>query len=480
MSEERKIFTLKQVTNSIQKVLNERYSTFYWIQTEVFKLNYTSKGHCYPELVHKEEGKVLAEMRGTIWASNFEKISKNFAQTVKEPLRDGMSLLLCAKIVFHPLYGISLEILDIDPTYSLGELQKERNETIKKLTQEGILNNNQKLEFPFLPKRIALISQEGIKGLQDFYTIIEKTKYKWFFMLFPAQLNGDLAINSIQLQLDKINKVKHHFDLVLIIRGGGGEIGLSCYNNYDLAKKIATFSLPIMTGIGHSSNITVSELVAFRNAITPSELADFLIQAFEEIDVPLINAKKIILKESLNILVKKWLELKNEIRFLSKSSSIFVLNTKNQLKDNLLILKENSQKSVRQENNKIQRYIYTLNENSKQLLNQARNQIQTSRINLKNVSILATNKFTQKEIEYKKIIHLGSEKIVLSNRNQLSYIENSIRLIDPINVLKRGYTITLKNGQVISENNPILVGDVIETKTAAQEIVSEVKKINQH
>jgi exodeoxyribonuclease VII large subunit len=479
MSEERQIFTLKQVTNSIQKVINERYPKVYWIQTEIHKLNYTSKGHCYPELVHKENGQVLAEMRGTIWATNFEKINKNFAQVVKEPIRDGMSLLLCVKIVFHSIFGISLEIIDIDPTYSLGELQKERDETLKKLTAEGVLNNNQKLPFPLLPKRIAIISQDGIKGLQDFYTIINKNpwNYSWFFMLFPAQLNGDLAINSIVQQLERIEKVKNHFDAVLIIRGGGGEIGLSCYNNYQLARKIATFPLPIMTGIGHSTNITVSELVAYRNAITPTELADFLIQAFHEFSVPLQNALKTIKKQSLNLLANWKNELKNEIKFLNGASNLFLIEAKNSLKNEMNEIKLSSKNALQSESLRFNKISFQVNEKIKIRINESRYLLKDLRLNLKNASKvnIQSNKL-ELDSNKKKLNPLIERKIKLEN-SKIELLENTIRLVDPINVLKRGYSISLKNGKIISTSNPIFEGDLIEVKTSEFEFESEIKKI---
>ncbi|MES2588030.1 MAG: exodeoxyribonuclease VII large subunit [Bacteroidota bacterium] len=476
MAEERQIFTLKQVATSIQRIISERYQQAYWLQTEIHKLNYTSKGHCYPELVHKENGRIVAEMRGTIWATSFDKISKNFAQVVKEPLRDGMSLLMLVKIVFHPLYGMSLEIIDIDPTYSLGELQKERDETLKRLTKEGVLNNNQKLIFPLLPKRIAVISMDSSKGLMDFYSVTQNNpwNYNFFFMLFPAQLNGDLAVDSIVNQLNKIEKVKHHFDIVLIIRGGGGEIGLSCYNNYSLAKKIATFPLPIMTGIGHSTNITVSEMVAFRSAITPTELADFLIQAFHEFSVPLENAKKSIGLKVLNLLDNKRVELKNEMRFLSKNSTIYLVSTKNHLKNEMRSIQHKTVQYLQSFYLKTTQLNFVITHSTKNIFHLHRSKLASTKSDLQ-------THFSNEISEHEKKISRFSDSIIKAskihlekNQNQLKNIENSLRLVDPAEVLKRGYSLTLKDGKLISAKNPIKVGDKIETQTKDKIITSEV------
>jgi exodeoxyribonuclease VII large subunit len=479
LSDERQIFTLKQVAQSIQKAFSERYTKLYWVKAEVHKLNYTTKGHCYPELVHKENGSVQAEMKGTIWASNYQRISKNFAEIVKEPIQDGMSLLLLVKIVFHPVFGVSLEISDIDPTFSLGELQKERQETLNRLTKEGLLNNNQKLAFPLLPKRVAIISVDSSKGLLDFYTITKNNpwNYQFFFMLFPAQLNGDIAVNSIISQLKQIEKVKDHFDVVLIIRGGGGEIGLSCYNNYSLSKEIATFPLPIMTGIGHSTNITVSELVAFRSAITPSELADFLIQAFHEYAVPLKEAKETILKESISILNEAKTSLKNETKFLIKGAKFYLSEQKSILKKELYVIKNRSLDSKQKKQNELNQELLKLDHSKKQYFQNLLQKLNSLKANF---TILSSFELKEKKNEFNKLVNKLSQKsinFIGLKVSLLEKLENKVLINDPAEALKRGYSITLKDGKIISSKNKVKLGDELETITTDFKITSVVKQI---
>ena len=226
MSDTRQIFTLKQVVSSIRKTLEERYQQLYWVKAEMHKLNRFPSGHAFPELVQKEDDRIVAQIGATIWSQNLQRIQKQFAEVVKEPLKEGTTLLMQVKIVFHETYGLSLQVLDIDPSYSLGELQKERQETLKKLQAEGILNKNQFLDFPLLPKRVAVISADQSKGLSDFMQVLDQNSrgYRLFTMLFPAYLQGDMAVASIQEQLKKIERVKQHFDVVVIVRGGGGEV----------------------------------------------------------------------------------------------------------------------------------------------------------------------------------------------------------------------------------------------------------------
>src|SRR5690606_941929 len=210
--------------------------------------------------------------------SDFERRNKQFVDLLSEPLRDGISILFQAGISYDPLHGLSLRIVDIDPAFVLGELEKEKKESIRRLQEEGLFDANRRLPFPAVPKKLAIISVETSKGLSDFYKIIRQNPWGYHFetTLYPALLQGDKSIPSIIRQLAVIAGQSERYDAVAIIRGGGGEVGLSSFNNYALAKAIAIFPIPVLTGIGHSTNETVSELVSFKNAITPSELADFL------------------------------------------------------------------------------------------------------------------------------------------------------------------------------------------------------------
>src|SRR5690606_19191775 len=220
-----------------------------------------------------------------------------------------------------------LRILDIDPSFSLGELTKEKQESINRLVKEEIFDLNKELIFPLLPKRLAIISVETSKGLADFLKIIENNiwNYKFEYQLFPALLQGDKAPASILSQLKNIRENYSSCDAVALIRGGGGDIGLTCYNNYLLASELAQFPLPILTGIGHATNETVSEMVAFKNAITPSELADFLIQRFHQFAVPVLEAEDFLIKKVPSLIQEK----KREVYQLSRQ---FQLASQNALR----------------------------------------------------------------------------------------------------------------------------------------------------
>ena len=263
----RQIFPLSKLTAAIENVINSHCSRIVWVKAEIVRLNYYSHtGHCFPELVEKTDGKIIAEIRGNIWKANFEAINRKFISVLNEGLGDDMSVVIQATVTYHPVYGLALNILDIDPEFTLGELARQKTKTIKKLRKENLFHSNKETFLPALPKTIALISVSSSKGYQDFTNVIENNPqgYKFHMVLFPAVLQGEKAITTIIDALGHIQEYREVFDAVVIVRGGGGEIGLSCYDNYKLARAIAGFPLPVLTGIGHSSNETVSEMVLGR------------------------------------------------------------------------------------------------------------------------------------------------------------------------------------------------------------------------
>ena len=456
MSENRQIFSLQQVVSSIRKTIEERYQSSYWVKAEMHKLNLYPSGHAFPELVQKENDKIVAQINASIWKHNFQRINKQFIEVVKEPLKEGTTLLLNVKVVFHETFGLSLQILDIDPNYALGELQREREETLKKLQVERLINANQLLDFPLLPKRIAIISADTSKGLSDFMKVLNNNpwNYQFFTMLFQAYLQGDVAAPSIIEQLKRIEKVKQHFDVVVIVRGGGGEVGLSCYNNYELCKAIASFSLPVLTGIGHSTNMTVAELVAFRNAITPTELADFLLQTFHDFSVPVNDARKVLRSSSDRILERANQLFSAETKHYKNSATNYLLESKNSL---LLTSQQfkNEAKSLLAHNREHLHFA------QKECSNYSNRLFKLNRERIAEYVVQLPLKFVNR---------LGKEQ------QHISEMENMVRLMDPKNVLKRGYSITTINGQTIQKNNQAEIGDTITTITFDFELTSTLIK----
>jgi len=459
--ENRQVFTLTEVANSIRKTIADRYLSGYWIKAEINKLNrYAKSGHCFPELVYKKDGVIECEMRATIWRTDFEKINAIFKKQVNESLKDGIQVLLFANITYEPKYGLSLVIRDIDPSFSLGELEREKRETIDKLQKENLFGKNKLVDLALLPKRIAVISVETSKGYQDFIKVIDQNifGYRFFHFLFPAVLQGDASIKTIKSQLNRIKKVKKHFDAVAIIRGGGADVGLSSFNDYSLSKAICNFPLPVFTGIGHSTNLTVSEMVAYQSAITPTELADFFIQKFHDFAVPVQRAQEILPGK-----VNQFIEM--EKRQFNHTVKMFQSLTTNQLSE----------------------IKFELSSLSKNLLHETKMRMNNERENLAQFrhSLLRSGRELFKEEtalldRLKNQMGKDISRVFKQQHDQLKSTEKIVELVDPMNVVKRGYTLTTVNGKLVRSISEIKEGQTLETQTSDGVIHSTVTKKNKN
>jgi exodeoxyribonuclease VII large subunit len=457
---EKQVFTLRQVVRSIKKTLEDRYTQNYWVKAEMHKLNRYPSGHAFPELVEKIEDKIVAQITGTIWKQQLERINTKFIEVVKEPLKEGTTLLLLVKINYSETFGLGLQILDIDPSFSLGELQKQREETLRKLEKEGLLNLNQKLHFPLLPKRIAIISADSSKGLSDFMEILKENEKSYFIFthLFNAYVQGDVAVQSIISALSKIKKVKDHFDLVIIVRGGGAEVGMTCYNNYELCRAIAEFPLPILTGIGHSTNLNVAEMVAFRNEITPTKLAEFLLQAFREFEQETKRLNREMITHSLQLIDKTKQDFNGQVRIFKHASLRFTDSLKNELNQQIIELKNTTRYFLKNENDAVLSLKNDYRIVTKEIITAERNTL----------SLLS------KPIKG-SLLHFFERK-----GSDLEQLEKTINILNPSNVLQRGYSLTLLNGKILSAKNKPKKGDLIESKTNSLTLFSRVEKTSEN
>ena len=457
---EKQVFTLQQVVRSIKKTLEDRYTQNYWVKAEMHKLNKYPSGHAFPELVQKDENKIVAQITGTIWKQQLERINTKFIEVVKEPLREGTTLLLLVKINYSETFGLGLQILDIDPSFSLGELQKQREETLRKLAKEGLLNLNQKLHFPLLPKRVAIISADSSKGLSDFLQVLQENKKSYFIFthLFNAYLQGDVAVQSIISALKKIKRVKDHFDIVIIVRGGGAEVGMTCYNNYDLCKAIAEFPLPVLTGIGHSTNLNVAEMVSFRNEITPTKLAEFLLQTFREFEQETKRLNREMIAHSLQLIDKTKQDFNGQVRVFKHASLRFTDSLKNELNQQIIELKNTTRYFLKNENDAVLSLKNDYRIVTKEIITAERN----------------TLSLISKPIKG-SLLHFFERK-----ESDLEQLEKTINILNPSNVLQRGYSLTLLNGKILSAKNKPKKGDLIESKTNSLTLFSRVEKTSEN
>ncbi|MBN2616217.1 MAG: exodeoxyribonuclease VII large subunit [Bacteroidales bacterium] len=435
-SDGKKIYSLLEISTGLRKAVNDAFPEHYWITAEIAKLNfYPKSGHCYPDLVEKQQGKVKAQMRANIWSSHYVQINRKFVSVTGEPLKDGIRVLFLGRLTYHEQYGLSLNIVDMEPAFTLGEMAREKKVAIERLKKEGIFDANRQLPFPLIPKRVAVISVETSKGYSDFVNVVRQNSWNYRFelRLFPALLQGDGAVQSITEQLAAIEKQKNQFDVVIIIRGGGGDVGLSAYDNYQLARSVAVFPLPIVAGIGHSTNETIVQMVAFANKITPTEAGHFLIQQFHNFSVRLETAQEKLVRLSRQRLDGEKQRWKHQVKTFEITTMSRLQKANHQLDTIKSVLQLRPRFLVRNEQNT--------------LMSQA------------------------------KMIRTYAKQHLTVAQQKLELLDKQVGLMKPENVLKRGYSITYYKEKPVTNVQGIESGEKLRTLLYKGELEVKVEKI---
>lgn len=396
------------VRRSIAQCLPDEF----WVQAELSDVRTNSTGHCYLEFIQKDlrSNNLIAKARGTIWANVFRLLKPYFEEATGQEFVSGIKVLVQVTVSFHELYGYSLTVQDIDPTYTLGDMARRRKEILKQLEEEGVLTLNKELDMPHLPQRIAVISSPTAAGYGDFCHQLQNNSRGFYFYteLFPALMQGDRVEESVLSALDKVNARLTEFDVVVIIRGGGATSDLSGFDTYLLAASCAQFPLPIITGIGHERDDTVLDSVAHTRVKTPTAAAEFLIESM------------------------------------------------NDAADELEILAVRLQESVRnllsQEQRKLVTYKNRIPSSAYRRISDAKLTLLTAKKDIAQVVTASLSRY----------------------RHRLELLQQRLTDASPEKQLARGYSITLKDGKVVKNAEELQADDEIITRLQCGEVTSIV------
>lgn len=452
-NQSRQVFSLSEITESIARMFSKYYASPYWIRAEISKLNYyPASGHCFPDLVEKQEGRVKSQVRSIIWRDDLFRISQKFEEVTKEPLREGIAIMFQAYVKFTSEHGLSLNIIDIEPLYTLGEMARAKLATLMRLKQEEIFLQNKQVPLPLLIKRVAIISAETSKGYSDLMVTLNNNPegYRFVTRIFHALLQGDAAVESIRRQLVKIREISDQFDAVLIIRGGGDEVGLACYDHYNLAREVALFPIPVITGIGHSTNETVVEMVACVNKITPTDVAHFMIAGFRSFDERLQVSALRLVEGAEEIMGAETTRFVNLAAAFQQAGQLFVDNEHETLGQMALDIRESVNAAVFNHRIALSRYETALVVHPGQLLGNNRTLLQSQL----------------------KMLGFHTGHMLNRHLNTLETNGQKVQLLDPVNVLKRGFTITRYKGKTVTFDFNPEPGTLLETETINEKIYS--------
>ncbi len=439
---------LAQLNSKIKTSLRTEFIDAVWVTAEINQFNQHSSGHCYLELIEKDGATdtILASVRATIWASAYSRISAFFKTSTGQSLSVGIKVLIKVQVDFHEVYGLSLNIRDIDPNYTIGDMARKRAEVIRKLELAGVIDMNKELELTRVPQKIAIISSPSAAGFEDFCQQLDHNPsgYIFYWKLYSASMQGSETGQSIISALDRISENADFFDAVVIIRGGGSKTDLSAFDDFDLAYYITQFPLPIITGIGHERDESVADLVAHTVCKTPTAVAEYLIDLTEHFESELDWMKESITRQAKDILNRHRALIGQHTKSLEIYVRHFKEDKKTHLKEKVLRSESASKAYLANLNKPLQRIQDTI---------------------LKNVDLFLLNKSTQQHKLFKSF-HSSLTGHLSKNLHKLELIEKQCEYLDPYEILKRGYSISSLNGKPIKDASLLNKGDRVVTKVS--------------
>ena len=413
---EQQALSLYELNGLVKRSIRHCLPDAYWVQAELSDVRSNYSGHCYLEFIQKEANgnNLIAKARGTIWSNVYKLLKPYFEQETGQAFTSGIKVLVQVSVEFHELYGYSLTVLDIDPTYTVGDMERKRREILRQLEEEGVIDLNKELEFPMFPQRIAVISSATAAGYGDFCNqLVNNLRgYAFHTELFPAIMQGERVEESIIAALDTIYHRINEFDTVVIIRGGGATSDLSGFDTYLLAASCAQFPLPIITGIGHERDDTVIDLVAHRRVKTPTAAAEYLIACMDKV-------------------ADKW----DDLTFRLQESV-----------RHRLLWEHRRMESLKQ---RIPSVVY-------------------KRISDAKYGLLSSQRNLQ----------MASRQFISMKKHRLELLQQRLNDALPEKQLARGYSITLKNGKVVKDASVLKEGDMLVTMLHQGKIETEIRNIN--
>lgn len=432
---------LSELNRIVQNVLSLHFTDTLWVVAEISDCREAANGHCYMELVEKEEersGGFTAKARANVWRNVWQQVKYDFQRQTGRSLATGLKILAEVSVQFHEVYGYSLTIHDIDATYTLGEQHKKRQHILQQLEEDGVLTLNQELVLPSLVQRIAVISAEGAAGYGDFMHQLEESGYGFQTQLFSATMQGTKVAESVIAALDTIATEFSSWDVVVIIRGGGATSDLDGFEDYELAANVAQFPLPIITGIGHERDDTVIDFVAHTRCKTPTAVAAFLIETMQDVHAGLNRLEERLSQAAEELLTSRKMHYERLAHRYSSAAVNFV----------------NRQQVVHHRFS--QRIAQGVQE---QLFAQNRS-----------LQALATR------------LHSTTTQVLERNQHKLSLYAKTLHWADPQRTLAMGYSITYTADGKVVKVQKLLPGTPIRTVTADGEVWSSVTETseNQH
>lgn len=449
--------SLDELQTLIRQGIDKAHPLPYWVTAEISEKKVNVSGHCYLELVEKGGANHVpkAKASAVIWRSQYAMIASYFRSTTGQELQAGMKVLVKVVVSYHALYGLSLQITDIDPAYTLGDMERQRLETIQKLKEDGVYDMNRELPLPCVMQRIAVVSSPRAAGYQDFMRELSAGTYRFEVTLFEAFMQGNGAEDSIVEALSRAAERYEEFDVLVVIRGGGSQSDLGCFNSYRLCSYLAQFPLPVLTGIGHDKDQSVADLVAAVALKTPTAVAVSLKDRMEQFEA----------------------ELDASYRWLSEAARALLHSETERLERAMTALNRLSESGVRTALFRMEQYRDALRHAVAATIER-----QGARVELSSTRLHHATRFVFSNgllrIDHLREMLVQRCRDFLNDRSKsLALLEERIAAHDPRRILELGFAIVRGKGRSVADSKALQVGDTIEVEMKNRKLEAVVEKI---
>jgi len=451
-----------------------------WVSAEVLRITvHPQSGHCYLELAEKEEGTLVAQMKAVMWAGIWRSESRRFEAMTGRELSAGMKLLLCGRISYHDLYGLSFNVVAIDPRFTLGEIALARRQTIERLEREGFLDRNRSLQVPEVIQRIAVVSSAHAAGYGDFVGRLRSNPYGYSFALwlYQTQIQGAQAEPALCRALQMCRARADMYDAVVIIRGGGSQAELQVFDSYAVAKEIARMPVPVFTGIGHLRDAAVADRVAYQALATPTALADFIISRTAEFEHRVSLLGREIAEQTLDALGRRWQNVVRVGKGIEGAVRSLLAQTRETLAVSHLALSRDVRRLCAVCEARTGAAAHRLVSAVSTVRAVVWTKLATARERCMRATGWSISGAREKVRGVVRSIRRGASGSVAVGTRFLEVAQARTLLLDPRAVLRRGYSITRARGKVVTDAGQVETGISLDTVVWRGRVFSRVERI---
>ncbi len=474
-------YRLSDLMALVQGVLLSSFDQTYWVTAEIANISKASgRGHLYFELVEKDQDMLVAKTRATLWGGmKSRQILDHFESVSRQQLKVGMKILIQVRVTFHQVYGFNLQILDIDATYSLGEMERQKQATIQRLEEEGLLDFNKQFVLPSVLQKIAVISSEEAAGFQDFQHQLENNEWGYAFdiRLFPALMQGEQSPQSIIKALAAIHECPETFDAICVLRGGGSNIDLACFNDYTLCAALAESALPVLSGIGHERDTSIVDMVAHTRLKTPTAVAEFILSHNLSFETKILNGFNNLKMYAYQLLQDQYGFLENASYSVSHRPLQQLKNEQYQLQRMAFLLKSVGNKSLRTERKHLPVLSVRLQLGSKGMLKNTYRQIEEA-YQLPLVEVTKALLLQRSQQHTAMAEHLLQTKLSLQKQKEhLDWIQQILHMSNPQQWLQKGLALVKQNGKIISSTADLKPQQILDVELQDGVVKTKIETI---